>query len=163
MPHGRRRAEAHGVVEPQCYTTACSREEGAAVRRLPDRPLPVCIEQVVAEDQHFATVRHEAECHVGEIVDILMRWGIGRRHRGVVVGSAPALAPAKFEVAVLVRLQDRKREGDEDVAWWLVNQAVGPLTKGTAAVLVVQKASALAGPITRPKRAFSRARPEVCA
>ena len=77
-PHGRRCAEAHGVV-------VCCGEEGAAVRWLPDRPLTICIKQVVAEDEHLATVRHEAECNVGEIADIMMCWGMSRRHRGVVV------------------------------------------------------------------------------
>ena len=107
MPHGRRCAETHVVVEPQGYT-ACGREEGAAVRRFPDRPLTICVEQVVAEDEHLATIRHKAECNVGEIADIMMRWSIGRRHRGVVVRAAPVLAAAKFQVAVLVRLGDER-------------------------------------------------------
>ena len=110
-------------MEPQIYA-ARSWEEGAAVRRFPDRPLAVCIEQVVAEDQHFPTVRHEAECDDGEIADIMMRGSIGRRHRGVVVGAAPVFASTELEVAVLVRLQDREREGDEGVARGRVDQVI---------------------------------------
>ena len=104
MPDGSGGPEAH------------SREEGAAMRRFPDRPLAICVEQIVAEHNHVVIDRHQADGDVGEVAHVVVCRGVNGRHCGVVVRAAPIFATAEFELAVLVRLEDGEREGDEGVA-----------------------------------------------
>ena len=151
MPHGRRCAEAHGVVEPQSRA-ALSREESGAVRRFADRPLAVCIEQVVAKDQYLTTVRHEAECNVGEVADVMVSGGVVAAT--VVLGwdrrqSSPWRS-FRSPFSSVCRIGDERATKVSPGGGSTRRSA--PLTKGTATVLVVQKPGALVGPMTQPKR-----------
>ena len=53
VPDRRRGTEIHGEVVPKGDAVSCAQER-AALRRHPDRPLPVRIEEVVAEDLEAA-------------------------------------------------------------------------------------------------------------
>ena len=64
VPDRRRGTEVHGEVVPKTDAVPCAQER-AALRRHPDRPLPVRIEEVVAEDDKVWSTKLPMKWWVG--------------------------------------------------------------------------------------------------
>ena len=114
VPHARRRAEAHGEVEPQGDPRR-SRQEGAAVPRVANRPLAIGVLKVVAKDHGIPAFRPGPEDQVDDVPQEVVGGHVGRPHGGVVPRPAPVLTPAQLEVAVLVDLTNGEGEGRKAV------------------------------------------------
>ena len=91
------------------------RQEGAALRRSANRPLPVGVQEVVPEDHQSANLRRHPSCKVDEAAHKVVRRHVGDCDRRVVARSAPILRPPHFELAVLVGLAHWKGGGEECV------------------------------------------------
>ena len=104
VPDRRRRAKTHRHVKPHGDPVG-RRQEGAGVRRLLDRPLPVGVEEVVAEDaQRLRLCRADQLDDPADNVDVVVD-KVVRRHivcldRGVVAGPAPVFASSNLGGAV---------------------------------------------------------------
>ena len=75
VPDRRRGTEIHGEVAPKGDAVSCAQER-AALRRHPDRPLPVRVEEVVAEDDKVWCLRRHAPGQVHEAGDEVVGWHV---------------------------------------------------------------------------------------
>ena len=87
VPDRCRGTEIHGEVVPEGNAVSCAQER-ATLRRHPDRPLPVRIEEVVAEDDKVC--RH-APGQVHEAADEVVGWYVLYPDRRIVSGPSPVL------------------------------------------------------------------------
>ena len=92
------------------------RQECAAVRRSANRPLPVGVQQVMAEHHQPPAIKCHPARKVDEAAHKMMCRHIGDRDRGVVARSAPIFGAPHLEFAVLVGLAHREGRGEEGVA-----------------------------------------------
>ena len=114
------------LMEPEGDAGRAS-DEGPRMRRVPDRPLPVCAQHVVAQHpgarcRRDADQLRQAPDHVDVVVDEVMRRHVAHTHRGVVAGALRVLCPTDLHLPALVlldyweggrdeRLTGRRRRG----------------------------------------------------
>ena len=121
--------------------------------RVPHRPLPVGIEQIVPEEPGRRDT--SAACHlrhppdeVHDVVHEVVGGDIVCQDRGVVAGAPPIFTPAHLHVAFAILLHDCEGRRRKMPAWGRCHQPVG--AGGVQTVTMFHPAGGAVGPTTRP-------------
>ena len=128
IPHGRRRAETHGHVEPRGDAVGAG-EKCARVCRITHRPLAVRVHEVAPEDAYRRDRRdpddlHQPPDHVHVIVDEVVGRHVVCPGRRVVSRPPPIFAAAYLVVPGLVGLDYGERRRRKVLAGGRRHQSV---------------------------------------